>query len=1395
MQTSFKESDFDNRVTRTYRVANTLGVPTKYVYYDSPKTKESEPKSATWYIANTFSSKTLESIYNDLNKNGLDINPIDLSLLYCNTLKSIGNLDSVKSIANKVNGLYTYVEGKDAILIEPEKLMANIEAKMANMSDVDQQVLVYIKSFSGKSLEIIYNEIKKFNPTITHQYIGIIYAVGRNQDWLSKLVEKLVIKVNTFYEYINTNIKTTKTRSVKIQTYSIVDDLAKQMDIYHERYNNLIAKEARQYKIYVSNQKQLVKIDPIQHDEPVIETSIVGYDVKWSTKADIVLEDGDYVFSTATPSFAVPYIQYINGNGESKVHIYQGNNENNDVPDFENITKKAKKEEPHSFRIAVCTSSDPFGQPLKKKSYITITYSIKKGVIKIPSPTDTNGVEMMKKRIELAFPNLLFHNPRELEIRGYFIMKNPVIIDAVLHYLFINNSLFRSYVFTDNKNTPRCEKVRHHMFYKSSDIDESSTRSSGYCKRPSAMSPVSLSFGDVKGSNVTAFNRTNGDSTIRVKINKASNTKVLKEFIQIFTRLMTVYEENKDFITHIFRIAIPGSCMKTRDAIANGGATSTIMSSVVSSTPKRTKSGKTKRVVNNTRNISKNNNLQIKAPQVFVNNYCKQCACFVQPIIIPDDEVEDWENLLVTNRKGVKVKRKVADFPPLNPYDSTFKPLFKFVCTDNVMSSPHYKEQKTKVLPNAKEFPYLPCCKMAPTDVTPKMYWDKFNNNNDGVKKKNYRSSTGAVSTDSEGDLNPQIFNILKFSVEGQNDPDLIRLGIQESPNSLIHCVLQAINYPGYRELRSLTDREEFARQARSYMAKAINPMVYKQEMYDKTLLEIYNKIDDMDYPLDPSLFYRGLEEAFNVNIYTFNDNQGINKITGKTDERPFLEVPNSKMFHVRHMRNGRKTVLIYKSPSNSSSRTQNFHCTLIISKGDIIKRTKRTYGVSQKNNGDERQSFGDKMANTMFQILRTTVNSYIWSFTDEENEIFETRNSVFNDIIWKNILSNYKIIGQRVDGYGRVSVIAFNAIDSLGKEHTVMITTPPTQPLNVPNIDTIVPTTYEIVSQIFDNPVMRTPNGVWYNIMDYETGIFVLCSDPDQDIQEGKKTEPIHDERVKTVNPVTQMVNAKKNSMILLELIKWSWSLSKREPIEIWWQKFVHSTGEEKSSAVPNIGIRLPIARSSHEAFAELHKGKWWPDYFRMDGIYLYESLYQKCKAYFKRYEQEFDGEKYTIPTHITGVKSKDADFESKPNSIIFTDSKHLNNWLEYKRTETDYNFINSVVTSEMSTQTHPYLLKHGIHVYLVQNVRNNSFRRAAQVVNHWFTNHINKGYDIEEDELFNINFPYVIYGIGKSNKLTPIVNKTRNLTSYAEFLGYTFTTHKGEVVSGNIAAMIPLN
>ena len=178
-----------------------------------------------------------------------------------------------------------------------------------------------------------------------------------------------------------------------------------------------------------------------------------------------------------------------------------------------------------------------------------------------------------------------------------------------------------------------------------------------------------------------------------------------------------------------------------------------------------------------------------------------------------------------------------------------------------------------------------------------------------GAKAVNSIKSNKIVNPGRTGALPISIRNIVK---KYHDESDMKKFGVIESPNSLLHCLCVAKDIEGYTKLTTDKAKEKFVVNMRLALIDQIYPSLLKQELYDCTEQEIINLLADTSRFFDPSLFYRALEEVYDLNIYSFSPFMTTDGV-----ELGAIDVPRFKVFHSRPIRLDRNTMIVFKTSPN----------------------------------------------------------------------------------------------------------------------------------------------------------------------------------------------------------------------------------------------------------------------------------------------------------------------------------------------------------------------------------------------------------------------------------------------------------------------------------------------
>lgn len=353
----------------------------------------------------------------------------------------------------------------------------------------------------------------------------------------------------------------------------------------------------------------------------------------------------------------------------------------------------------------------------------------------------------------------------------------------------------------------------------------------------------------------------------------------------------------------------------------------------------------------------------------------------------------------------------LGEFPPETIY---------FYCKHPQASYPGVFKN---TLDNRNRYPYLPKCFTKNQIKNPNSVYNKYfiTGKFEPEVIEDYK---GVIQKKISVGLKPNQLGTVPTTLKNIFGQDILRLGMIRSKSSLIHCLLKATKNREYYRLKSNVDKENFVLELRQNLDQYFYPELLKQEMPNLSGDEITAYVTDIDTYFDPSLFYRVLEELYDVNIYVFNP---IDRLKRKSNEDvAVFRVPKYNIFHTRPNRDYRKTVLIYENYGADAQGFDYNQCELIVKGKQMI--------------------WDSKTGDLCYEILKRTILNVT---------VFDKLyvNFYFNDNIE---LYPLKFLNQFIDNYGKM--IAVNCIH-VPTNIKLCMYFPPMQPLNLPQA-----TTFELI-------------------------------------------------------------------------------------------------------------------------------------------------------------------------------------------------------------------------------------------------------------------------------------------------------------------------------------------
>ena len=437
-----------------------------------------------------------------------------------------------------------------------------------------------------------------------------------------------------------------------------------------------------------------------------------------------------------------------------------------------------------------------------------VVWNITTNIITINVSTINNDVNKAKELLKRVFDiKIIDVQPRNL--KGTFNIMNVSVGIYSFSDLIANDTVGSAYFVSEEGTTLVSEKKRIYFKFRSYELG----------------AKISQSFiieGEKKGDNSYKV----GTPYITVSVTGVTDNNLFNKFIYILSLLMSYYMRVKDNLESLYSNWI-GSNRESPLELQRPGQT------------------KIK---------SKNQLLKVQHPDVFRNNYSRQCQIKNQPTIVIPGETQVPEN------------RDVLYFPP----PSQGEQLFEFYCPNDEAPYPTVIDNNSD---NKETYPFVPCCLPSdPSKHKDSAYYRLYIQKEDVDAVSNTKTSskytmrTNKIMTYlRKGTLPTTIKQLLELNAT----QEFFRYGMVKSPSSLLHCIAYALKLPKYLKAKDDDAREKVVKEIRGNIK--VNPEVMAQEMWD---VEPEKRIKQLLNPssfLDPRLFIHAIEEAFKCTLFLFS--------------------------------------------------------------------------------------------------------------------------------------------------------------------------------------------------------------------------------------------------------------------------------------------------------------------------------------------------------------------------------------------------------------------------------------------------------------------------------------------------------------------------------------------
>jgi len=409
--------------------------------------------------------------------------------------------------------------------------------------------------------------------------------------------------------------------------------------------------------------------------------------------------------------------------------------------------------------------------------------------------------------IFVRFNKLTIGDPQETKVGGSYYYPNATMNNSILLHMLLNNRVF-SYLMSTDESENASKSVIHVKFRNNNILVNATVIEYTVNK----LTPKKLIGPDLKMNS----------KYVRVFIKSAENIQVVNKFQTIFSKCMTLYNNNKGGIINFYSKYLPTFAKKSEVVIA-------------------IKSGKT---------------LTKQLPEIFANNYSSICPTNRCPVIVPPDKIE----------QAKQDNMQLMNFP----IDKPGQPERTYACPNKSYPFPGLISNNT--LRNKEEYPLLPCCFTKDRRKTPDYvkYYQGIDVQNESIIYQDIYKSDVIIPNETTGNKLPdnvkKIFSILELDT----NKSYIRKGVVRTTSSLLNCILNSQNIDNILQVGN-DELPNFIQKYRKSLSSVINATLCKQEMFDYSVDEIRQYIYDTDKYMDPSLFTSMLEQIFECNIYIFS--------------------------------------------------------------------------------------------------------------------------------------------------------------------------------------------------------------------------------------------------------------------------------------------------------------------------------------------------------------------------------------------------------------------------------------------------------------------------------------------------------------------------------------------
>lgn len=1300
----------------------------------------------------------------------------DVTILYKYALYYGHPISYIVKVTDEQNN-FTYRSIEDVILegIQSQRTLAVIYADLIDLNpklNVDMMKRAFISL-----TQVLSNQ---GNNDLVSAVLASIVELNKIANIPETTINMSVRNIIFIYEDIDEKYKKSVIRDLKIaeNIYSMQDD-----------YDNVMSKPQRLLPTTVSHNSAIFSFVPkvIMEDGSIVSISKrLGY----------------YIYNSILLSEHICYAQYNDDEGNRIPKIYKSNRL--DVkPKYSSMA--APKDQTQKSNTIYMTlwlgneEDDFYSSP--KESFHTMILSLETGQLTVNIPFNIRGNKTENERVSISYiqaalPKLQLGVKTEIKVRAdtqFIPLYQPYIpgqqltlpttkqiemVEYLFHHLCLLNGSFSPVLYVEETGKSLPFKKRLDLHYRSpyTDIDEAETPTKDNYISNSASVSFTLSIRKVgiteniqtaTPTGLVPVTMQDGYSYIHINITKADSREVIDEFLRYIHPILLIYWEyynkEREDIMSFYNYFIEDN--QTLDEAKR--------SIKLDKEMRKGKSGKVK-------SGTILSELYNDYSDVFGGSYSIKCQ---NKYVVPFKSKQEADQFTqqTFRHAGQVHNRSYLPFPA--PPEKT---MFYFSCPGDTYPYPGVRRNNTGH--NEEKYPFVPCCFASDQTQKESKYKQYYLGQGKGPKKKTQdRLKRNAIlEYERIGALPISIDNIL--SQYSENVGQMNRLGLPRSTSSFLHAVLYAIDDPEYKTMKDDESREAYVVKIRRHISTIVNPECMKQEFYDVDRDTVKKELGDSSIPMDPSLFYRAIEEAYDVNIYTFSTATKSNEDPGK------IEIPRNKHFHTRPARPYRRTIIIFKHMGSETAALKYHQCDL------VIDRNKWDEGLEDEEI-DDTTIFDDSMTDICQGTLENSMRTVTWLMPD-----LSAYYNMYNAVDYLSLFKD-TCRSQYIDSNGKARALSFQYTMYGYKspiDVTVMI--PPSQPLNLPHTSVLHTVPVNVALSIFNNPthVTRQDNrttGVWFAIVGIDSGIYIRTTGDDPklfSLPEGKP-DPLQVADTSVIHEITKM---KKQLSFLMQLIGWVFDMGRNTIrrsdysdydgyTDAFFNMYVTWPGVDPS--ISNLdddkvydfsGLKnnlLPIGGDIDSVAISFIKTHIPHMIHRSsDGrekiVMTTDDLMEKVKYQMNTYLlNTFGVPELEIQDQIKNYYILPSDYTQQLYVETFTSVDNLEEWIQsnYVSDETKFT-IHTKLDLSMSLTTEPYMYKDlDGNLFIIQNTYSTKIGSAAQIAEEWKFTRVNLGPAAKPQTKRDIRSK-IIFGISSDGNLIPIQDDTNGSEEYIRLIFY---------------------